>query len=136
MDGTARIYGNACIRYGHSLTKDIKDDFITYIAASLNVFPLKGKYYLYKRVNKIKDGIYVSLYDGTFIYKDGETAEVENPDMDFKLGCSTGLHVSTADYWPVGDTLIIVEVDINDIITCMEGKLRVRRLKVLEEVKI
>lgn len=131
---TAKVYGSAVIRYG-TLTTDIKDDLIQYIACSLNVYPLNGKYYLYKRVNKIKEGIYKSLYDSNFIYKDGEIVEAKNYDEGFDSSCGKGIYVSTPFYWSNGDTLIIVEVDINDIISCMAGQLRCKRVKVLGEVK-
>ena len=39
------------------------------------------------------------------------------------------------DYWIEGDTLIAVEVNVDDIITCQEGKLRVKKVKTLGEIK-
>ena len=134
IGGNARIYGKSIIKYPHLITKDIREDLIQYIAASLNVYPIKGKYYLYKRVNKVKEGVYKSIWDSDFIYKLGEYAEAKKVKEDFLISCDSGLHVSTADYWHEGDTLIAVEVDIKDIITCMEGKLRVRKLKVIDEI--
>jgi len=131
--GNSVIYGNANVWYGQ-LTKDIREDLIQYIACSLNVYPVNGKYVLYKRVNKKAPGMYVSLSDPHFVYRDGEYAEVENPNLDFLEGCSDGIHVSTPFYWNGGNTLIAVEVDIADVITCMEGKLRCKRVKVLGEV--
>jgi len=131
--GNAVIYGDANIWYGQ-LTKDIKEDLIQYIACSLNVYPVNGKYVLYKRVNKRAPGIYVSLFDPHFVYREGEYAEVENPNLDFLEGCGEGIHVSTPFCWNQGDTLIAVEVSIDDIITCMDGKLRCRKVKVIGEV--
>ena len=55
--------------------------------------------------------------------------------MDITHSCSTGLHISTPFYWQDGDTLIAVEVAVEDVITCQSGKLRVKKLKVIGEVK-
>jgi len=131
--GDAEVYGRAQIKYG-LLTQDIKKDLIQYIACSLNIYPVNGKYILYKKVNKKALGVYTSLYDPYFEYRDGEYAEVDNPNLDFLESCGDGIHVSTPFYWNGGDTLIAVEVDIADVITCMEGKLRCRKVKVIGEV--
>jgi len=133
--GEARVYGTALIKYPHPITKDIREDLIQYIAASLNVYPVRGKYYLYKKVNKVRSAEYASIFDKGFIYKLGEYVEAKDANEDFLVSCDTGLHVSNADYWMgAGDTLIQVEVKIEDIITCMEGKLRVKKLKVIDEI--
>ncbi len=134
IGGNAKVYGRALIKYPHAITRDIKEDLVQYIAASLNVYPIKDKYYLYKRVNKVEEGIYESIWDSDFIYRLGEYAEAKEVNEDFLISCDSGLHVSMADYWHEGDTLIAVEVDIKDIITCMEGKLRVKKLKVIDEI--
>jgi len=134
ISGDARVYGEAKIMYG-SLTKDIKDDLVQYIACSLNTYPVDGKYILFKRVNRKTRGIYTSLFDSSFIYRDGEYAEIKNPDLDFLESCGGGIHVSTPFFWQDGDTLIAVEVNIEDIITCMNGKLRCKRVKVIGEVQ-
>jgi len=133
VGGNAEVYGKAQLRYG-LLTQDIKKDLIQYIACSLNVYPVNGKYILYKRVNKEAPGVYTSLYNPYFVYRDGEYAEAEDPDPDFMKSCSRGIHVSTPFYWDRGSTLIAVEVDVADVITCMEGKLRCRKVKVIGEV--
>jgi len=136
----ARVYGNAIIKYG-SLDCDIFENMRKYIACSLNVFPVNGKYILYKRVYKTdKEGVYRSCYNSNFLYKINEYAEVKDYDEDKLISCGKGIHVSTPFYWKEGDTLggtlIAVEVEEKDIITCMEGKLRVKKVKVLDEIKI
>ena len=131
--GNARVYGMAHVKYGE-LTKDIKEDLVQYIACSLGVYPVNGKYILYKRVNKIAEGKYISLFDPDFIYEDGKIVEVKDYDPNFERSCSTGIHCSIPFYWGGGDTLIAVEVKVEDIITCMEGKIRARKVKVLGEV--
>ena len=129
--GNAKIYENYNVQFGRIDVTNLKQ----IIACSLNVYPIRGKYYLYKRVNKISDGEYQSCYDESFLYKDGKIAKAENINEDTTQSCASGLHVSTPFYWNDGDTLIAVEVDEKDIICCQEGKLRVRQLKVIGEVK-
>jgi len=131
--GNAKLYANAHVKFG-VLSKDIQEDMVQYIACSLNVYPVNGKYILYKRVNKDKDGAYASLHDSNLIYRDGEIAEVKNLNLDFAASCAPGIHVSTPFYWNEGDTLIAVEVEVEDIITCMEGKIRCKKVKVIGEV--
>ena len=131
--GNAQVFGEAYVKYGE-LTKDIKEDLVQYIACSLGVYPINGKYILYKRVNKITEGKYVSLFNPDFIYEDGKIAEVKNYNSDFENSCSSGIHCSTPFYWGGGNTLIAVEVKVEDIITCMAGKVRAKKVKVLGEV--
>ena len=131
----AIIYGKAILKYGR-FTGDIRENLVNYIACSLNVLPIDGKYILYKRVHKTETkGVYHSVYDPNFIYKDNEIVEVKNYDDKFENCCSSGIHCSTPFYWNAGDTLIAVEVNVVDIITCMEGKIRAKRVKVIGEVK-
>jgi len=107
------------------------------ILGSLNIIPDKnGNYLLYKRVNKIVKGKYASIYDKSFIYENNKIAKAKKINENINNPCAESLHVSTPNYWNTGDTLIEVKVNIKDIITCRLGKLRVRKLKVLREVKI
>jgi hypothetical protein len=96
--------------------------------------PATKTYLLFKRVNKIGDGIYASCYDTGFIYRDGEEKSVTDTNTDKMVSCGTGIHVSTPYYWNEGDTLIAVEVHEDDIVTCQQGKLRCRKIKVIGEV--
>lgn len=93
-----------------------------------------NKTVLYKRVKKIKEGVYASLYDSTFLYKDGEMQVVVNPEISNKV-CTSGIHLSHPTYWHKGDTLIACEVNINDVITIQGGKIRCSKCKTLGEVK-
>ena len=132
--GDARVYGNAKISFGYCKF-DISQNLIGYISCSLHIFPIGGKYYLYKKVKKMTEGKYCSTYDESFVYEDGKIMEAKNPDLDVTKSCSSGLHVSTPFYWEDGDSLIAVEVAVEDVITCQEGKLRVKKLKVIGEIK-
>ncbi|MDD2778481.1 MAG: DUF5758 domain-containing protein, partial [Methanocellales archaeon] len=132
--GDAWVYGNAQVSFG-ILTADIFECLQQYIACSLNVYPINGEYLLYKRVNKIKDGEWASCRDRGFIYKAGKYKYVKDFDPDKSVSCSEGIHVSTPFYWDEGDTLIAVKVKVGDIITCQEGKLRVKGATPIGEVR-
>ena len=135
----AHVYGNACvsgdawIKYG-SLKIPIKTfKEKEYIASSLNVCPIKNKYFLFKKVNKI-DEKYFSIYDKKFEYKKEELTEIKNFDTNILTSCSSGLHFSTPAYWKEGNCLIACEIDVKDIITCQEGKIRASKCKFVEEI--
>jgi hypothetical protein len=134
VSGDAWVSGAAQVSFGFYKEKTETTDE-KYIAASLNVYPIGGAYLLYKRVNKIKDGEYASCHDSDFIYKDKTVAEVNNVCEDKTTSCGTGIHVSTPFYWTKGDTLIAVSVRKEDIICCLEGKIRARRVSVIGEIK-
>ena len=133
--GSARIYGNARIKYGKlrvSLvdTTTIREN----ILSTFNLIPVKNKLIMYKRVNRFFNICWVSIYDGVTIYRKNKITEVKKINDDFFVSCDTGLHVSTPAYWLTGDVLIACEIDIKDIVSCQDGKLRVRKLKCLGEV--
>jgi hypothetical protein len=104
------------------------------LMAQCGIALINNKCILYKRVNKISKGKYSSCYDNNFIYEDGKVSEVKNPDLS-NSSCSAGIHLSTALYWEKGNTLIACEVKKEDIITIQEGKVRVKKCKVIGEVK-
>jgi len=142
--GDAMVYGNAMVCGDAMVSQQqvIKTGWITKsledlrysIIVQLGIVPDK-KFVLYKRVNKIKKGEYQSLYDKNFKYYDGKIAKVKNYDKSNK-SCSSGIHLSNPLYWEKGDTLIACEVNFKDVITCQEGKVRVKKCKVIGEVKI
>jgi len=132
--GDAWVYGDARVSFG-GLSVKFEFDATAYIAASLNVFPARGVYHLFKRVVKEGEGKYHSCYNNPVNYQDGKITKAESCDEDKTVSCGGGLHVSTPFYWSEGDTLIAVEVKVEDIITCQSGKLRVRKLKTIGEVK-
>ena len=130
-----RVYSSMRIAYGL-----VKDDMFSnmqkLIYHSLNVYPdSDGNYIFYKRVNMISNTRFASLHDPSFIYEIGKIARVRDYDKDKNTSCGPGLHVSTPDYWDDGDTLIQVQVNIKDVITCLEGKVRCKKLKVLREIE-
>lgn len=93
-----------------------------------------GRVLLYKRVNKIGEGVYSSLYDKDFLYKDGEVSSVgRDVQVDWDVSCGEGLHCSGVHYWEGGDTLIAMWVDVADILSIAEGKVRAKKVLVIGE---
>ena len=122
------------VNIGDNTTLTVGYTLVTLIGVSLGVYPDDaGNYILYKKVNKIENK-YFSCYDDNFEYKIGALAVAHKVNEDINVGCGTGLHVSTANYWQSGNTLLQVKVNISDIVTCKGGKLRVRQLTVLREI--
>jgi len=132
--GNAKIYNEETICRG-SINKPL-DDIKYSLAVQLGVLPdTNGYVTLYKKVMKISDSKFHSLFDTDFIYEIGKIAKVKNPD-ERNIACSSGIHLSTPLYWHYGDTIIECKVHINDIITVQRGKVRCRKCKVIREVNI
>jgi len=152
VSGTARVYGNARIAdtaqvYGnariaqsqHVVTGYVAADLTADIAASVMaqtglVVQPDGHIIAAKWVNTTAPGIYQSIHDPEFQYRDGTTVTVDNPDTNPLTACGSGLHVSHPTYWSDGDTLIAVRFHLDDVLACQEGKVRVSRLTVLGEI--
>jgi carbonic anhydrase/acetyltransferase-like protein (isoleucine patch superfamily) len=99
-------------------------------------YPVNGEIILFKRVNKTDEkGVFTSCYDENFLYKIGEIAKAKNPDLSTE-DCASGLHASHLHYWNAGDTIIAVKIKLEDIITVQSGKVRCKKLEVIEEVKL
>jgi len=138
VSGDARVYGNAQVSGDAFILSGYinmsLNDISFSLMAQLGIALVNNKCILYKKVNKLSKGKYASCYDNNFIYQDGKIIKVENPDLS-NNSCASGIHLSTALYWNQGDTLIACEVKKEDIITVQEGKVRVKKCKVLGEVK-
>lgn len=134
--GNTRVYGNAEVRENQyiqngvvktDLTKDIKENIRC--QTGLGVF--NNKVIAYKQVGKDL----TSFYDDKFKYEVGKVVEVENPDMS-KESCASGLHFSNMNYWNknkdiLNSTFLMAEIDIKDVITVQEGKIRCKKAKIL-----
>ena len=152
--GNAKIYGNAQIHrnanvYGDAIICEemlvsyskIDTDLRTDIAASLrgqcNLLLIKNKVIAYKIVNRNL----TSLFDKNFVYKIGEIAEVKNPDKSH-ASCASGLHFSNLTYWDDNvqkykdKTYLVAEINVEDIITIQQGKIRCKKAKILDKVDI
>jgi len=141
VSGNARVYGNAQVSgnvwivYGN-ICFDTSDNIEKTIRASLNIVKINGKFYFYKKVFRISDSVFKTSYDGRdFLYELFRTSVVENADPDKTVSCSSGIHCADSNYLFAGDTTIIVEVLPEDIITCLEGKVRCKKVKVVGVVE-
>jgi len=136
VSGNGKVFSNMWVRFGNfSEFSDGKFDpkNENYIFCSVGEKFENEKILLYKRVNKI-DGKYFSIRDENFEYKKTGFTICKNVDENIFESCSQGLHFSTKDYWDEGNCLIQCEILKKDIITCLEGKLRVRKCKFVKEV--
>lgn len=107
-------------------------DMIESLRCQLGIVPVGDKIIAYKLVNNDL----TSIYDNNFKYVVGEYAIAENPDMSNKA-CSNGLHFSTATYYDVkmtynARTILVAEIELNDIITVQAGKIRCKKAKILD----
>lgn len=105
------------------------------ILRELGVLPVKGKYIFYKRVNYAAKNTYESLWDKRVKYRMNEITKEDNIDLNDKVRVTTGLHCGSATEWLLsgGNTTIAVEVDKDDIVAFVDGSVRVRKLKVVDE---
>ena len=145
ISGNAEIFGDAKISGYARVCEEQrivtgyinkKHNSVEYqLASQLGILPFKNKVILYKRVNKISKGKYKSCYIDSFIYQDGKIAEEKDYNKSIK-SCSKGIHLSNPFYYNDGDTLISCEVNVKDIITVQQGKVRCKKCKCLGEVKL
>ena len=142
VSGNVQIYGDAIICEEMFVSySNIDTDLRTDIAASLrgqcNLLLIKNKVIAYKIVNRNL----TRLYDKNFVYKIGEIAEVENPDKSH-ASCASGLHFSNLTYWDDNvqkykdKTYLVAEINVEDIITIQQGKIRCKKAKILDKVDI
>ena len=115
-----------------NLASDIKESIRC--QTGLGVFD--NKVIAYKQVCKDL----TSFYDSDFQYTIGEVVEVENPDIS-EQSCASGLHFSNMNYWNKAEnvlksTFLIAEINLEDIITVQEGKIRCKKAKILGKYDI
>ena len=106
------------------------------LRCQLGIIPIDNKIIAYKLVNNDL----TSIHDHNFKYVVGEYAVVENPNMSNKV-CSSGLHFSTATYYDLKvtyntRTILVAEIELDDIITVQNGKIRCKRAKILDSYVI
>ena len=139
--GDSIISGNAVLQaYQHiqfgTVTTDLlgTKDWIGALCAELGVVPNDNKVILYKKVWSTDDkSIFESIYEKNFLYKIGETVVAEDVDEDIFKSCARGLRFTSLekakDYY--GNAILKCEVEIPDIITIQEGKVRARKCRVI-----
>lgn len=117
-----RICNNACVESDLTDRKNIQENLI----AQCGLIACDGKVTCYKVV---RDDL-SSLRDPFFKYQVGEWAKAEYPRISDE-SCAPGLHFGAADYWMShyknGYLILIAEVNLDDIITIQNGKIRCKR---------
>lgn len=135
--GEAQVYGKARVgmsdlQFGKFESDDSKITAeLVLCGSNLHTQP-DGSVTGYKRVFKTDDpNVYESCYDRTFRYVRGEDAVAIDASEDMNESCAAGLHVSHPTYWSEGDTTIQLSFKLEDVLAVREGKVRVRKLKVI-----
>jgi hypothetical protein len=99
------------------------------IEAQTGLAAINGEIYCYKHVGENLS----SLHDADFKYVIGDYVSVDDVDLDETKSCTTGLHVSNAQYWNgnLGMKRLFCKVSVDDIIAVQNGKIRCKRLFVI-----
>lgn len=147
--GYARICGNAYICDNAVVSQNqqvscgvVKTDLskpenlADSIKAQCNLPVIDNKVIAYKLVRPDL----TSFYDGIFQYEVGKEAKAENCE-ESNESCASGLHFSNITYWNLACkelkyVCLEAEIDLNDIITVQEGKIRCRKAKILRAFKL
>ncbi len=127
------------IKYG-TVTTDLlgTKDWIGALYAELGVKPKHNKVVLYKSVWRTDDeSVFKSDYHRNFLYKIGKISRAQNVNEDILEHCARGLHFTSLEFvnYYSGDTILECEVDVNDIVTVQDSKVRARKCKVLRVYK-
>jgi hypothetical protein len=132
----AEVYGNAVVSESHrlleghcitNLSKNIKESIRC--QTGLGVF--NDEVIIYKQVRKDLR----SFYDEKFVYKVGEMVEADNLEISNE-SCARGLHGSNMNHWNNSEsiensTFLAIKVQLEDVITVQEGKIRFKKGLVL-----
>ena len=139
--GNAHVYGNARVSKSQKISAgvcvdDLSKNLSESIRCQTGIIPINGKVILYKQVKKDL----TSIYDVRFHYVIGEVAKEKNVKISDE-SCARGLHASNANYRNnnqniMETTFIAIEVDLADIITVQEGKVRFKKGLVLGKYDI
>ncbi len=139
ISGNAVLQAEQHIKYG-TVTTDLlgTKDWIGALYAELGITPQNNKVILYKRVWSTDDpNVFKSNHRRNFLYKIGKISRARNVNEDVFESCTRGLHFTSLEFINdySGDTIIECEVDVDDIVTIQESKVRARKCKVLRVYK-
>ena len=139
ITGNALLQAYQHIQFGTVTTNLLgTKDWVGALYAELGVVPQNNKVILYKRVWKTDDeNVFKSDYRRNFLYKIGKISRARNVDEDIFKSCTRGLHFTSLEFinYYNGDTIIECEIEVSDIITVQDSKVRVRKCKVLRVYK-
>ena len=135
ITGNALLQADQHIHYG-TVTTDLlgTKDLVGALYAELGLVPKDNKVVLYKKVWSTDDkSIFESIYDKNFLYKIGETVVAEDVDEDIFKSCARGLHFTSLEFVNCcrGDTIIECEVEVPDVVTVQDSKVRARKCRVI-----
>ena len=134
IEGFGKVSQEQIVSYGITKT-DLSKDLVASIKVQCNLPVINNKVIAYKLIRPD----FTSFYDVNFKYKVGEVAEVDNYELSNK-SCAAGLHFSNLTYWETGideDFICLeAEIDLDDVITVQEGKIRCKRAKILRAFKM
>ena len=126
--GDAKVFGDARVSQYQKInncicTCDLSQNLEESIRCQTGLGVFNDKIVAYKIVDKNM----CSFQDNNFKYELGKIAEEENPDMSDK-SCASGLHFSNMNYWDSKNGIFLqAEIDIKDVITVQEGKIRCKK---------
>ena len=137
--GGAHVYGDAKVYYRQKVTYGgLKIDVFktkNWAQALYNlygIYPINNKVTLYKRIRND----WCSFHDATFKYPKQGFVEATNYNVDIQESCAKGLHFADPDYWNGGGTILIAaEIELNEIITIQDGKVRCKKAYILGEIE-
>ena len=130
---SANVFENHHVQYS-SVTTDLRTNVIDSIRGQVGLVVFGNELICYKHVN----GNLTSFYDDRFQYVVGEYAEVLDYD-ESNVSCSAGLRVSNATFWEGQQNdgaILMCKINIEDVITVQEGKIRCKKLFVMASTDI
>ena len=139
ITGNAVLQADQHIQFG-TVTTDLlgTKDWIGALYAELGIVPKDNKVILYKRAwSTDEPDVFKSDYRRNFLYKIGKISRVRNVDEDVFKSCTSGLHLTTLNIAKNygGDATIECEIEVPDIITVQDGKVRARKCRVIRVYK-
>lgn len=130
--GDSVVSQNQYVFYG-IVTEDLSktENLVKSIKAQCNLLAIDNKVIAYKLVRPDL----TSFFDKSFHYEVGKEIEVKDCEESNK-SCASGLHFSNPIYWEKKCrneeyVYLEAEIDLNDIITVQQGKIRCRKAKIL-----
>ncbi len=137
VTGEAMVKADQWIRYG-TVTTDLlgTNDLTGALYAELGIKPKNGKVILYKQVlNTDNPKIFKSWYKNSFLYEIGKEAVENDVNTDVTRMFGRGLHFTTLEFIDCyeGDTILECEINVKDILTVQENKVRAKKCRVIKK---
>ncbi len=139
VTGNAMVQAFQHITYGTVTTNLLgTKDWEAALYAELGIVPKNGKIILYKKTWRTNgSNVFESNHNSNFIYEIGKKAVETNVDEDVMKSCAAGLHFTTLEFidkWS-GETILECEINVKDIVTVQENKVRARKCRVIKTIE-